>query len=45
MKIKNLMKRYHTTINLVRDIILGVIAFVAAYWVDRGSFVRHPVCQ
>lgn len=42
MKIKNLMKRYHTTINLVRDIILGVIAFVAAYWVDRGSFVRHP---
>ncbi len=35
MKIRNLFKRYHTTINLVRDIFLGILAFVVAYWIDR----------
>lgn len=42
MKIRNFIKRNHTTINLVRDILLGIMAFVAAYWVDRGTVNLHP---
>lgn len=43
MRLRNIMKRHHTGINLIRDILLGVLAFVAAYWVDRGIAVNlHP---
>lgn len=42
MKIKNLVKRYHILCSLLRDIGLGALAFVAAYWVNRGSMVTLP---
>ncbi len=42
MKVKNIVKRYTILFALLRDIGLGALAFVAAYWVNRGSLISLP---